>query len=658
MNSPDLTIGRSTSNGLLLAPPGAVGQDENETIDVETLRRAVAMDDPEAQYQLGLLHLDGFGVDLDPAETVRLHRLAAAQGHRLAHYSLRDRYFYGQGVPHDAAEAVRWIRTLAERGDAGAQNSLAFYYGIGHGVEQSGAEAIRWQRMAAEQNSSNRFYKYILGRRYFRGEGIAQDHAEAVRWFEKAAALDGGVFPYLSAERQLALMHRMGFGVEQDYLQAEYWYCRQSSFRSSAPRCIPGPADPGVNQHLYERRIRWAQSSSNQSWAADAQEGDPGDLYYFVRQHFLYGYIWGYDTLPNHTLPLSLFGVIAVPGPAWSGEQPDVRLLALAEAGNPDAQYYVGEMRANGYGVPQSHAEAARWYRSAAEQGHVGAHFRLSAAYLYGWGVPQDSVESVRWLRLLADEGNAGAQYLLALRYRWGRGVPRDAGEYVRLLSLAAEQEYRSAYLHLGDLYLRGEGVLQDDAAAAEWYRRYGSTSSRSLNTAERRLLSMHYYGKIAQDETVANAGSKLVENASNSSTQYQLGLLHYHGKGVAQDLDEAVLQLQRAVLFSGGDFQLPRLVLAALSERDEAPPAIIGNLALRHEGVLLADLYSRTVRVTPNALATAFGAGFAGLYQMNVRIPENAPAGVLGLRFVIDDDGDESTFEPYAIGLIVVGEE
>ena len=619
VNSPDLTIGRSTSNGLLLAPPGAVGQDENETIDVETLRRAVAMGDPEAQYQLGWLHLNGFGVDLDPAETVRLHRLAAAQGHRLAHYSLRNRYFSGQGVPHDAAEAVRWIRTLAERGDAGAQSSLAFYYNIGYGVEQSGAEAIRWRRMAAEQNSSSRGYKYFLGLRYFWGEGIAQDHAEAVRWFEKAAALYEGAFPYSSAERLLALMHRMGFGVEQDHSQAEYWYCRSASFA----RYEECGAD---NQPLHERRIQWAQSSATQSRAADAREGDPGDLYYFVQQYFLYGYIWGYDTLPNQILPQSLYGAIVV-HPEWSGEQPDVRLLALAEAGNPDAQYYVGEMHYYGYGVPQSHAEAARWYRSAAEQGHVNAHSRLSTAYFYGRGVPQDLVESVRWLRLLADEGNAGAQYSLALRYRWGRGVPRDAGEYVRLLSLAAEQEYRSAYGHLGDLYLRGEGVLQDDAAAAEWYRRYGSTSSSSLNTAERRLLSMHYYGKIAQDETVANVGSKLVESPWLGF--YRLGLLHYHGKGVAQDLDEAVLQLQRAAFSGSGlgsdDYKLSRSVLAVLSERDEAPPAIIGNgdssyvrfnldRPLTDSSVLLADLYSRTVRVTPNALATAFGAGFAGL--------------------------------------------
>ena len=95
---------------VLLSAAGSVGQDatvDAETINVKTLRRAAAMGNPEAQYQLGLLRLDGFGVPPNPAETVRLHRLAAARGQVNAHFSLRDRYLYGQGVAHDAAESAR-----------------------------------------------------------------------------------------------------------------------------------------------------------------------------------------------------------------------------------------------------------------------------------------------------------------------------------------------------------------------------------------------------------------------------------------------------------------------------------------------------------------------------------------------------------------------
>ena len=44
----------------------------------------------------------------------------------------------------------------------------------------------------------------------------------------------------------------------------------------------------------------------------------------------------------------------------------------LADQGHAGAQYNLGIMYANGYGVPEDDAEAVRWYRLAADQGHAG----------------------------------------------------------------------------------------------------------------------------------------------------------------------------------------------------------------------------------------------------------------------------------------------
>ncbi len=589
---------------LLLAAPSAIGQDE--TIDVETFRRAAEMGAGGAQYQLGLLHLDGFGVPLDPAETVRLHRLAAEQGHAGAHNSLRDRYLYGQGVPRDAAEAVRWQRALAERGSAGAQNTLALFYLFGRGVEPNGAESARWLRMAAEQNgANNRARKYTLGLRYFRGEGIAQDYAEAARWFEAAADLNGSLAANTLAERLLALMHRMGFGVPQDHAEAEKWYCRGFAIAVPAKRnCAAGPAAPGVNNPLYNRRMGWAGRQMVQTRAGRAQEGNPADLYWLVRQYYLFGYIWGYDLLPDGELPPAREGSI-VAHPEWSGAQPDAWLLTLAEGGDPAAQFYAGQMYANGYGVPRDGVEAARWYRMAAEQGHETAPNPLSAAYRSGRGIPQDSTESIRWLRASADLGNAATQYQLALRYRWGEGVPQDNGEYVRLLLLAGEQTFNNsynAYMRLGDAYLQGDGVAQDHAEAARWFG-LAAAADPENSLADRRIAAMHYYGKISE-EAAADSIARLVSDSSRSApASYDLGLMHYHGKGAPQDVDEALRLFREAAV----SLVRPRWVLAALHEEGVASPNI-------GSGVILADLHSATASGAPNALATAFGSAFAGL--------------------------------------------
>ena len=54
-----------------------------------------------------------------------------------------------------------------------------------------------------------------------------------------------------------------------------------------------------------------------------------------------------------------------------SSEESFEDLIALAEAGDPDAQYNLGVMYANGRGVTQDDTEAVRWYRLAADPGYA-----------------------------------------------------------------------------------------------------------------------------------------------------------------------------------------------------------------------------------------------------------------------------------------------
>ena len=100
--------------------------------------------------------------------------------------------------------------------------------------------------------------------------------------------------------------------------------------------------------------------------------------------------------------------------------------LPLAEQGDNGSQYVIGEMYANGQGVPQDYKEAVKWYRLAAEQGNPGAQNQLGRKYILGKGVPQDYKEGVKWLRLSAEWGNQAAQFNLGMMYSMGTGVPKD----------------------------------------------------------------------------------------------------------------------------------------------------------------------------------------------------------------------------------------
>ena len=115
-------------------------------------------------------------------------------------------------------------------------------------------------------------------------------------------------------------------------------------------------------------------------------------------------------------------------------------LRALAEAGDTEAQYNLGLMYFNGWGVAQDDVEAVAWYRRAAEQGIAEAQYWLGFAYDYGSGVPQDDAEAVRWYRLAAEQGGVGAQNNLGLMYSEGEGVPQDNIEAHMWLNLAASR--------------------------------------------------------------------------------------------------------------------------------------------------------------------------------------------------------------------------
>lgn len=101
-------------------------------------------------------------------------------------------------------------------------------------------------------------------------------------------------------------------------------------------------------------------------------------------------------------------------------------LLPQAEQGNAKAQYAVGRMYEDGYGVARDYTQAAKWYRMSAEQGNPQAQHALSVMYAVGWGVTADAKESATWARKAAIQGYYYAENDLGSKYANGRGVPKD----------------------------------------------------------------------------------------------------------------------------------------------------------------------------------------------------------------------------------------
>ena len=107
----------------------------------------------------------------------------------------------------------------------------------------------------------------------------------------------------------------------------------------------------------------------------------------------------------------------------------------LAEAGNADAQFNLGQAYKMGRGVPASAATAQSWYQKAARQGHEQAQVNVGLL-LYNGGRRQ---EALPWIRKGAELGDPRAQYILGTELFNGDLVAKDWPRAYALMLRAAD---------------------------------------------------------------------------------------------------------------------------------------------------------------------------------------------------------------------------
>jgi len=110
-----------------------------------------------------------------------------------------------------------------------------------------------------------------------------------------------------------------------------------------------------------------------------------------------------------------------------------------ADAGDPQAMFYLGAMYATGRGSPHDDPEAFKWYSKAAEAGNSSAMFYLAEMYADGRGTAKDQPLAVRWYRKAADAGDVSAMVSLGYLYENGQGVPPDPAQAMKWYRTASE---------------------------------------------------------------------------------------------------------------------------------------------------------------------------------------------------------------------------
>ncbi|MEQ8435830.1 MAG: SEL1-like repeat protein [Oceanicaulis sp.] len=214
-----------------------------------------------AMTSLGVLALDGRGVEQDEARALALFAAAAEQGDARAQNNLGLMYARGAGVEQDYERAAGLFQAAADQGLAQALVNLAVLYENGFGVALDEAEAVRLYRDAARfdvtgldgllanlgtpwpdrlaafdpsPDAAGRdaaaaavgdpVARFALGYRFSTGDGRPVDFQQAARLY-RASAEQG----FAAASLNLGLLYIRGLGVPQDYIAAHGWLVRAAA---------------------------------------------------------------------------------------------------------------------------------------------------------------------------------------------------------------------------------------------------------------------------------------------------------------------------------------------------------------------------------------------------------------------------------------------
>jgi TPR repeat protein len=157
----------------------------------------------------------------------------------------------------------------------------------------------------------------------------------------------------------------------------------------------------------------------------------------------------------------------------------------LADAGNAGAQFCVGRLYANGFGVAMDDALAIKWYTLAADAGHAEAQFNLGVMYANGWGVDMNWDEAARFYLLAAEQGLVSAQKALAYAIGHGMGVTKDRVQAFAWYDIATQlSDDLGAGLKRDELTekMSAEDIASGQQIAAKWLSDFKSAAEKAGN--------------------------------------------------------------------------------------------------------------------------------------------------------------------------------
>lgn len=217
-----------------------------------------------------------------------------------------------------------------------------------------------------------------------------------------------------------------------------------------------------------------------------------------------------------------------------------------ASQGNSEAQYNLGVMYLTGIGVGRNYQKALHLLTLSAHQGQIMARYQLGLMYLDGLGTAPDCEVAVKFLKNVVEKGSWTHIMELAFeKYLQGDEMHTALLLYQEM----AEQGLEVAQSNVAFMYNRGYGVKQilGDLAEKEQMRRalfwYKRAAELGNIDAYVKVGDYYYYGGVGSElsSQIQNYEKSVyhyrrASELRNAQAMFNLGFMHEHGQGLAQD--------------------------------------------------------------------------------------------------------------------------
>lgn len=220
------------------------------------------------------------------------------------------------------------------------------------------------------------------------------------------------------------------------------------------------------------------------------------------------------------------------------GENNFDELLKVAEQGDAQAQYLLGQYFDEGIIVDKNLHDAFYWYQKSAQQNNIKAELAVAKCFKNGTGVEESEFEAFNLYQKLANQEIAEAQYYLGLCYYEGIGTDENAEEAYYWYHKSAKQNFPLAEFTVGQCLLWGDGIIENNDDALFWLER-----ACTHNFSEAYYLIGKCFERGWGTEINLNSALSNYLKASElgySDAQFKTGWFYEKGIGTAVNIKRA----------------------------------------------------------------------------------------------------------------------